>query len=99
MNLTQLNPILDPEGPTRPFEPEKWAQNQIEPEKNESGLAALLYSTASVTNKQTLFCWLFYLLFIYLESLQPYSYDCESGVLHHLQKEAREWIIDLLMLR
>ena len=53
----------------------------------------------SQTNKQTLFSWLFYLLFIYLESLQPYSYHYESGVLHHLQKEAGEWIIDLLMLR
>ena len=82
-----------------PFEPKNWAQNQIEPEK--TGCVwphYLIVLHLLQTNKQTLFSWLFYLLFIYLESLQPYSYHYESGVLHHLQKEAGEWIIDLLML-
>ena len=96
-NPTQSD--FGPWGPNPPIWTRKMGPKSDWTWKNGSGLAALLYSTASVTNKQTLFSWLFYLLFIYLESLQPYSYDCESGVLHHLQKEAREWIIDLLMLR
>ena len=97
-NPTQLNPILDPEGPTRPIWTQKLGPKSDWTQKNGLCLAALLDSIATVTKKQTLFSWLFYLLFIYLESLQPYSYHYESGVLHHLQKEAGEWIIDLLML-
>ena len=34
--------MLDPEGQPDPFEPENWAQKWVEPQKNGSGLAALV---------------------------------------------------------
>ena len=36
-----MHPFLDSEGQPDPFEPENWAQNQVEPQKNGLDLAAL----------------------------------------------------------
>ena len=45
VNMTQLNPFLDPQSQPDLLEPKNWAQNWVEP--NGSGLAALHWAFAT----------------------------------------------------